>query len=283
MTSVGRPPGGAGTSRARPRRREPRRGGRARRPPRPVVLGRQGRPGAVLGRGPARGRRVVGRRLPGLLGPEAARHPHDRRPGRAQDRVARGVRTRPCTRPGARRCCERPWRVSRQGWAIAVDSGHPEPAAGSAGILAVTVLTSDPEAGGGPRRRHAPRSPPGPAVSVSFAPPRTWPSWARRAPSLITVVPGIRLARIVTATTRPGWRGPFGSHPAPEPTSSSSAGPSRPHADPELAARAVSGPRCLAALAADPQPFSAPDGERAAPVARAAPSLTNVTSALRCN
>ncbi len=33
-----------------------------------------------------------------------------------------------------------------EGWAGAVAAGHPEPAVGSAGVLAVTVLTSDPDA-----------------------------------------------------------------------------------------------------------------------------------------
>ncbi len=80
-----------------------------------------------------------------------------------------------------------------EGWAEAVATGHPEPAEGSAGVLAVTVLTSDPDAGAelvGTRASLAAES--GCLGVVCAA--ADLPVVGSRAPGLLTVVPGIRLA-----------------------------------------------------------------------------------------
>ena len=80
-----------------------------------------------------------------------------------------------------------------EGWGAAVATGHPEPAAGSAGILAVTVLTSDREADAdlvGVRARLAAQA--GCLGVVCAAADLAVVS--SRAPGLMTVVPGIRLA-----------------------------------------------------------------------------------------
>ena len=80
-----------------------------------------------------------------------------------------------------------------EGWAGAVAMGHVEPAEGSAGILAVTVLTSDPGAGTdvvGSRARLAAAT--GCLGVVCAA--EDLPLVSSRAPGLVTVVPGIRLA-----------------------------------------------------------------------------------------
>ena len=111
-----------------------------------VVLGRQGRLGALLRRGAARGRRAVGRGLPGVRGPEAARHPDDGRPRRPEDRVSRGV-LRDGARGRWRRDVEGGGGGVRGGMGRRSGDGHPEPAGGSVGVLAVTVLTSEPDAG----------------------------------------------------------------------------------------------------------------------------------------
>ncbi len=79
-----------------------------------------------------------------------------------------------------------------KGWAEAVANGHPEPAIGSAGILAVTVLTSDKNADAetvGSRASLAART--GCLGVVCAA--TDLPVVAARAPGILTVVPGIRL------------------------------------------------------------------------------------------
>ena len=136
-----------------------------------------------------------------------------------------------------------------QGWEIAIDSGHPEPAAGSAGILAVTVLTSDPEAGAdlvGERASLAARTG---CVGVICAASDL--GVLACVPELITVVPGIRLAGS-SSDDQARVGGPFGAIRAGADLlvvgRTVTAAP-----DPELAARAVSG-EVLAALAADRSP-----------------------------
>ncbi len=79
-----------------------------------------------------------------------------------------------------------------KGWAAAVANGHPEPSIGSAGILAVTVLTSDKDAEAetvGSRASLAART--GCLGVVCAA--TDLPVVAARAPGVLTVVPGIRL------------------------------------------------------------------------------------------
>jgi orotidine-5'-phosphate decarboxylase len=80
-----------------------------------------------------------------------------------------------------------------EGWATAVANGHPEPAPGSTGILAVTVLTSDAHGDAelvGARASLAAET--GCVGAVCGA--GDLPVVASRAPGLLTVVPGIRLA-----------------------------------------------------------------------------------------
>ncbi|MGD0440561.1 MAG: orotidine-5'-phosphate decarboxylase [Acidimicrobiales bacterium] len=80
-----------------------------------------------------------------------------------------------------------------EGWATAVAMGHPEPDEGSAGVLAVTVLTSDPEAAADLLIARA-----GLALSTGclgvVCAATDLPAVRSRAPGLFTVVPGIRLA-----------------------------------------------------------------------------------------
>jgi orotidine-5'-phosphate decarboxylase len=80
-----------------------------------------------------------------------------------------------------------------EGWADAVATGHPEPDEGFAGILAVTVLTSDPEAGVellGTRARLAAATG---CIGVVCA-AADLPVVRAQARGLMTVVPGIRLS-----------------------------------------------------------------------------------------
>ncbi len=80
-----------------------------------------------------------------------------------------------------------------EGWAGVVARGHPEPAEGSAGVLAVTVLTSDPDAGAelvGARASLAAQTGCLGVVCAAV----DLPVVGSRAPGLLTVVPGIRLA-----------------------------------------------------------------------------------------
>ena len=80
-----------------------------------------------------------------------------------------------------------------EGWAGAVATGQPEPAEGTAGVLAVTVLTSDPDAGAelvGTRASLAARTGCLGVVCAAV----DLPVVRSRTPELLTVVPGIRLA-----------------------------------------------------------------------------------------
>jgi orotidine-5'-phosphate decarboxylase len=80
-----------------------------------------------------------------------------------------------------------------EGWAAAVSTGHPAPNEASAGILAVTVLTSDHDASAellAARASLAART--GCLGLVCAA--RDLPVVRRRAPGLLTAVPGIRFA-----------------------------------------------------------------------------------------
>jgi len=80
-----------------------------------------------------------------------------------------------------------------EGWAGAVATGHPEPAEGSAGVLAVTVLTSDPDADAelvGTRASLAAQTGCLGVVCAAV----DLPVVSSRVPGLLTVVPGIRLA-----------------------------------------------------------------------------------------
>jgi len=79
-----------------------------------------------------------------------------------------------------------------EGWTTAVANGHPEPQLGSAGILAVTVLTSDPQADAetiGGRASLAARSRCLGVVCAAV----DLPVVCSRAPGILTVVPAIRL------------------------------------------------------------------------------------------
>ncbi len=80
-----------------------------------------------------------------------------------------------------------------EGWAAAVAMGHPEPEAGSAGVLAVTVLTSDPEAGAEIVGARACLAAATGCLGVVCA-EADLSVIGSRAPGLLTVVPGIRLA-----------------------------------------------------------------------------------------
>jgi orotidine-5'-phosphate decarboxylase len=80
-----------------------------------------------------------------------------------------------------------------EGWAGAVAMGHPEPDEGSTGVLAVTVLTSDPEAGAELVGTRACLAAATGCLGVVCA-AADLPVVRSRAPGLLTVVPGIRLA-----------------------------------------------------------------------------------------
>ena len=80
-----------------------------------------------------------------------------------------------------------------EGWATAVANGHPEPAPGSTGILAVTVLTSDAHGGAELVGERASLAAETGCVGVVCG-AGDLPVVASRAPGLFTVVPGIRLA-----------------------------------------------------------------------------------------
>jgi len=79
------------------------------------------------------------------------------------------------------------------GWSAAVATGHPAPAEGSAGILAVTVLTSEPEAGAEVLSARALLAARTGCLGVICA-AADLPVVRARAPGLLTVVPGIRLS-----------------------------------------------------------------------------------------
>ena len=78
------------------------------------------------------------------------------------------------------------------GWATAVENGHPEPEAGSAGVLAVTVLTSEAEAESDLLVTRALLAARCGCLGVICAAPDL-AVVGSAAPSLLTVVPGIRL------------------------------------------------------------------------------------------
>ena len=80
-----------------------------------------------------------------------------------------------------------------EGWAGAVAMGHPEPREGSAGVLAVTVLTSDPEAGAEILAARSCLAAVTGCLGVVCAAADLSVVRAR-VPGLLTVVPGIRLA-----------------------------------------------------------------------------------------
>lgn len=80
-----------------------------------------------------------------------------------------------------------------EGWAGAVANGHPAPEAGSAGILAVTVLTSDAAIGAELVATRASLAAVCGCLGVVCA-ASDLPAIASRAPGLLTAVPGIRLA-----------------------------------------------------------------------------------------
>jgi len=80
-----------------------------------------------------------------------------------------------------------------EGWASAVESGHPAPAEASAGILAVTVLTSDPEATAELLGARASLGASTGCLGLVCAAPDL-PAVRRWAPGLLTAVPGIRFA-----------------------------------------------------------------------------------------
>lgn len=98
-----------------------------------------------------------------------------------------------------------------EGWAAAVESGHPAPEIGSAGVLAVTVLTSDAEAGAELIATRALLAAGSGCLGVICAAPDL-EAVGSVAPSLLTVVPGIRAsgsarhdqARVATAAAAIG-------------------------------------------------------------------------------
>jgi len=79
-----------------------------------------------------------------------------------------------------------------EGWAAAVATGHPEPAEGCAGVLAVTVLTSDPGANADLVCTRASLAARTGCLGVVCA-AEDLPVVGSRAPGLVRVVPGIRL------------------------------------------------------------------------------------------
>lgn len=79
-----------------------------------------------------------------------------------------------------------------EGWATAVENGHPSPLPGSAGVLAVTVLTSDPNAGAELVGRRASLAARSGCLGVVCAASDLAVIAARNS-ELVTVVPGIRL------------------------------------------------------------------------------------------
>ena len=80
-----------------------------------------------------------------------------------------------------------------EGWARAVGNGQPEPPQGSAGIIAVTVLTSEPEADPALVGTRTSLSVLAGCLGVVCA-ATDLPAVRGRGPELLTVVPGIRLA-----------------------------------------------------------------------------------------
>ena len=80
-----------------------------------------------------------------------------------------------------------------EGWATAVANGHPDPQAGSAGILAVTVLTSEPDADSRARRDGAASLAALAGCLGVVCAASDLAVVAGRAPELVTAVPGIRL------------------------------------------------------------------------------------------
>jgi orotidine-5'-phosphate decarboxylase len=79
-----------------------------------------------------------------------------------------------------------------EGWAAAVAAGHPEPAGRSAGVLAVTVLTSDPGANADLVCTRASLAARTGCLGVVCA-AEDLPLVGSRAPGLVRVVPWIRL------------------------------------------------------------------------------------------
>ena len=79
-----------------------------------------------------------------------------------------------------------------EGWATAVANGQPDPQAGSAGILAVTVLTSEPDADSALVARRASLAVLAGCLGVVCA-ASDLAVVAGRGPELVTAVPGIRL------------------------------------------------------------------------------------------
>ena len=183
----------------------------------PVVLGRQGRPGAVLRRRTRwRSTRSLDEGFRVFL--DLKLHDIPTTVARAARRIGSlGVSYATVHAAGGEEMLRAAVEGFEEGWATAVDSGHPEPAAGSAGILAVTVLTSDPDAGAelvGARASLAARTG---CLGVICAAADL--AVVARAPELITVVPGIRLAGSSQRRPGPGGR-PFRQPSGPEPTSS---------------------------------------------------------------
>lgn len=80
-----------------------------------------------------------------------------------------------------------------EGWAAAIGAGHPAPSDGSAGVLAVTVLTSELSAGPEILRERAALAVRTGCLGVVCA-AQDLPVVRACAPGVMTVVPGIRLA-----------------------------------------------------------------------------------------
>ena len=80
-----------------------------------------------------------------------------------------------------------------EGWAVAVANGHPAPAAGTTGILAVTVLTSEANASAETVGARASLAALSGCIGVVCA-ASDLGVVTSRAPALVTAVPGIRLA-----------------------------------------------------------------------------------------
>jgi orotidine-5'-phosphate decarboxylase len=80
-----------------------------------------------------------------------------------------------------------------EGWATAVENGHPSPPMRSAGVLAVTVLTSESDAGADLVGRRASLAARSGCLGVVCAASDLLVV-AARAPELVTAVPGIRLS-----------------------------------------------------------------------------------------
>jgi orotidine-5'-phosphate decarboxylase len=114
--------------------------------------------------------------------------------GRAARRIgALGVSYMTVHAAGGREMLKAAVEGFEEGWSEGVAGGHPAPGEGSAGVLAVTVLTSDRDADAELLRRRSALAAETGCLGVVCA-AADLPVVRASAPGLLTVVPGIRLA-----------------------------------------------------------------------------------------